>query len=50
LTDILGRTLYETALSDGGTQLSFGEHLPDGSYIVQVYTENGLYTEKLIKN
>lgn len=49
LTDILGRTIYETTLSGAALQLSFGEELTAGTYILQVLTENGFYTEKLVK-
>lgn len=49
LTDVLGRTVYETILSGTSMRLSFGEELSSGTYILQVLTENGFYTEKLVK-
>ncbi len=49
LTDVLGRTIYETNLSGAAMHLSFGEQLSSGTYILQVLTESGFYTEKLIK-
>ncbi|HXA02677.1 MAG TPA: T9SS type A sorting domain-containing protein [Cytophagaceae bacterium] len=49
ITDILGRKIYKNVISEGLMEFSFGKDLPEGSYVIEVITDNQVQIKQVIK-
>jgi hypothetical protein len=49
ITDVLGRKLYKNIISENQMEFSFGKDLPEGSYVIEVITNNQVQTKQVIK-
>ncbi|HEY8400464.1 MAG TPA: PKD domain-containing protein, partial [Cytophagaceae bacterium] len=49
VTDVLGKLVFEATSIDELKNITFGDDLPEGTYLLNVITQDTSYTEKLIK-
>jgi hypothetical protein len=49
VTDILGRIIYSTVLTEENSEINFGNTFPSGTYLLTVRGQEKIFIEKLIK-